>query len=183
MSTSTGTRRSLRAAVGRSRKWIRALSPYPIVLGLAAGTVVVLNVVVPQLEVVASRTPVSMSPQRRAVDAGDVEHGPPVRGVRLRQRSRCSSWRATSRSGEDAHDYYDGLIEKLRADAKHVQHIQDFWGDPLTEAGAQSNDGKAAYVAAEPRREHGRDAVQRVGRGGPRHRRRVTAAARRARSS
>jgi len=27
-----------------------------------------------------------------------------------------------------------------------VQHIQDFWGDPLTAAGAQSADGKAAYV-------------------------------------
>ncbi|HEY6574891.1 MAG TPA: MMPL family transporter, partial [Mycobacterium sp.] len=25
-------------------------------------------------------------------------------------------------------------------------HVQDFWGDPLTEAGAQSNDLKAAYV-------------------------------------
>ena len=24
--------------------------------------------------------------------------------------------------------------------------VQDFWGDPLTAAGAQSNDGKAAYV-------------------------------------
>ena len=29
---------------------------------------------------------------------------------------------------------------------KHVEHVQDFWGDPLTEAGAQSNDGKATYV-------------------------------------
>ena len=37
------------------------------------------------------------------------------------------------------------LIRKLRAD-KHVQSVQDFWGDPLTAAGAQSNDGKAAYV-------------------------------------
>jgi RND superfamily putative drug exporter len=27
-----------------------------------------------------------------------------------------------------------------------VQHIQDFWGDPLTEGAAQSSDGKAAYV-------------------------------------
>jgi RND superfamily putative drug exporter len=27
-----------------------------------------------------------------------------------------------------------------------VQHIQDFWGDPLTAAGSQSTDGKAAYV-------------------------------------
>jgi RND superfamily putative drug exporter len=27
-----------------------------------------------------------------------------------------------------------------------VQHVADFWGDPLTASGAQSNDGKAAYV-------------------------------------
>ncbi len=26
------------------------------------------------------------------------------------------------------------------------RHIQDFWGDPLTASGAQSADGKAAYV-------------------------------------
>ncbi|MCV7198306.1 MMPL/RND family transporter [Mycobacterium angelicum] len=48
--------------------------------------------------------------------------------------------------GEEAHRYYDTLIRKLRADPKHVQSVQDFWGDPLTAAGAQSNDGKAAYV-------------------------------------
>ena len=48
--------------------------------------------------------------------------------------------------GDDAHHFYDDMIAKLRADTKHVQHIQDFWGDPLTEAGAQSEDGKAAYV-------------------------------------
>ena len=48
--------------------------------------------------------------------------------------------------GEDAHRFYDDMVEKLRADTKHVQHIQDFWGDPLTRVGAQSEDGKAAYV-------------------------------------
>ena len=48
--------------------------------------------------------------------------------------------------GEDAHRFYDDMIAKLRADTEHVQHIQDFWGDPLTRAGAQSADGKAAYV-------------------------------------
>ena len=31
-------------------------------------------------------------------------------------------------------------------DTKHVEHVQDFWGDPLTAAGSQSKDGKAAYV-------------------------------------
>jgi RND superfamily putative drug exporter len=48
--------------------------------------------------------------------------------------------------GADAHKYYDALIHKLEQDKKHVQHIQDFWGDSLTAAGSQSTDGKAAYV-------------------------------------
>ncbi len=48
--------------------------------------------------------------------------------------------------GADAHAFYDTLIHKLEQDKKHVQHVQDFWGDPLTAAGSQSNDGKAAYV-------------------------------------
>ncbi|BBX09196.1 RND family transporter [Mycolicibacterium aichiense] len=48
--------------------------------------------------------------------------------------------------GDDAHAYYDRLIRQLRSDTKHVQHIQNFWGDPLTSAAAESDDGKAAYV-------------------------------------
>ncbi len=38
------------------------------------------------------------------------------------------------------------MVRKLNADTIHVQHVQDFWGDTLTAAGAQSIDGKAAYV-------------------------------------
>ncbi|WP_373120852.1 MMPL/RND family transporter [Mycobacterium marinum] len=48
--------------------------------------------------------------------------------------------------GVDAHKFYDILIHKLEQDTKHVEHVQDFWGDTLTAAGAQSTDGKAAYV-------------------------------------
>jgi RND superfamily putative drug exporter len=48
--------------------------------------------------------------------------------------------------GQDAHKYYDELMRRLEADTKHVQHIQNFWGDPVTAAAAQSTDGKAAYV-------------------------------------
>ena len=48
--------------------------------------------------------------------------------------------------GDDAHRYYDDLIRQLQDDPKHVQHIQNFWGDPLTAGAAQSADGKAAYV-------------------------------------
>jgi RND superfamily putative drug exporter len=48
--------------------------------------------------------------------------------------------------GVDARRYYDGLVRQLQDDPKHVQHIQDFWGDPLTAGAAQSGDGKAVYV-------------------------------------
>lgn len=48
--------------------------------------------------------------------------------------------------GPDAHAYYDELVRQLRADTDHVHNVQDFWGDPLTAPGAESGDGKAAYV-------------------------------------
>jgi putative drug exporter of the RND superfamily len=47
---------------------------------------------------------------------------------------------------DDAHQYYARLVRELRDDPKHVEHVQDLWGDRLTAAGAQSADGKAAYV-------------------------------------
>lgn len=37
-------------------------------------------------------------------------------------------------------------MRELEADTKHVQHVQNYWGDLITAAGSQSTDGKAAYV-------------------------------------
>ncbi|TGD86524.1 MMPL family transporter [Mycolicibacterium sp. CH28] len=48
--------------------------------------------------------------------------------------------------GDSAHAYYNQIVAKLTADTTHIENVQDFWGDPLTAAGAQSADGKAAYV-------------------------------------
>ncbi|WP_420110393.1 RND family transporter [Mycolicibacter arupensis] len=48
--------------------------------------------------------------------------------------------------GPEAHTYHDGLVKKLQADTEHVEHVQDFWGDPLTAGGSQSKDGKAALT-------------------------------------
>ncbi|WP_046301494.1 RND family transporter [Mycobacterium sp. UM_Kg27] len=44
------------------------------------------------------------------------------------------------------HRYYDDLVRTLGADTEHVQYVMDTWGKPITAAGAQSLDGKAAYV-------------------------------------
>src|SRR6201997_5855155 len=48
--------------------------------------------------------------------------------------------------GDDVHQYYAGLIRELRNDPKHVEHVQDLWGDRLTATSVQSPDGKAAYM-------------------------------------
>ncbi len=48
--------------------------------------------------------------------------------------------------GDDARTYYQKLVRELRNDPRHVEHVQDLWGDRLTAAGVQSPDGKAAYV-------------------------------------
>jgi RND superfamily putative drug exporter len=46
----------------------------------------------------------------------------------------------------DARAYYDDLVRQLQGDTKHVEHVQDYWGNMITAAGNQSADSKAAYV-------------------------------------
>lgn len=44
------------------------------------------------------------------------------------------------------HRYYDDLMNRLKQDPEHVQYVMDLWGKSITAAGAQSVDGKAAFV-------------------------------------
>ncbi|BBY96196.1 transporter [Mycobacterium gallinarum] len=48
--------------------------------------------------------------------------------------------------GQEAQRYYARLIQDLRNDPKHVEHVQDLWGDRLTSSSVQSPDGRATYV-------------------------------------
>jgi RND superfamily putative drug exporter len=116
----------------------------PILLGWLA-LIVVVNVVVPQLEAVGEAHSVSLAPN----DAPSMEAMQRI-GKTFQEFDSNSSAMIVLEGDQPltdaAHKYYDGLIDKLEADKKHVEHIQDFWGDPLTASGAQSADGKAAYV-------------------------------------
>jgi RND superfamily putative drug exporter len=124
-------------------RFIRLFS-VPILLGWLALTVIV-NVVVPQLEKVGEAHAVSLAPN----DAPSLQAMQRI-GKDFKEFDSNSSAMIVLEGdrplGESAHKYYDGLIKNLEADTKHVEHIQDFWGDPLTASGAQSADGKAAYV-------------------------------------
>jgi putative drug exporter of the RND superfamily len=116
----------------------------PITLGWLA-IVVLVNVIAPQLEVVGEAHAVSLAPN----DAPSMQAMQRVGGDFQEFNSNSSAMivlESDQPLGEEAHKYYDGLIDKLEADKKHVQHVQDFWGDPLTASGSQSADNKAAYV-------------------------------------
>jgi uncharacterized membrane protein YdfJ with MMPL/SSD domain len=122
---------------------IRVLA-VPIVLGWMVLTVVT-NVFVPSLEKVGEAQAVSMN-----------AHDAPAFIAMQRIGANFQEFDSDSNAmvilegdkplGDEAHHYYDGLIKAFRADSEHVEHVADFWSDPLTAAGAQSSDGKSAYV-------------------------------------
>lgn len=94
---------------------------------------VLVNVLVPSLEVVGEAHSAPMTP----LDA-------PSMKAMMRLGSNFHEFNSNSTVmivlegqqplGPDAHKYYDKLIRDLRKDPEHIQHIQDFWGDRLTAA-------------------------------------------------
>jgi RND superfamily putative drug exporter len=115
-----------------------------VILAWVALTLIV-TLAVPSLEQVGQEHSVSMSPK----DAPSVQAMVHM-GKDFKESDSDSSAMIVLEGqrplGDDAHHYYAGLIRQLRDDQKHVEHVQDLWGDRLTAAGAQSADGKAAYV-------------------------------------
>ena len=127
----------------RVAKWIRRLC-VPIVLFWLAITILS-NALVPQLEAVGAEHNVALSsPSSPSLQAfqriGKVFHEFDSDSAAM------VVLEGDQPLGADAHRYYDELVKRFNEDTKHVEHVQDFWGDPLTAAGSQSPDGKAAYV-------------------------------------
>lgn len=116
-----------------------------LILLLWLGFTAIVNLAVPQLEAVGKAHSVSMSPS----DAPSIEA---IRRVGQVFKEFDSDNAVTivlegdKPLGDAAHQFYGELMKRLSADTKHVAHIQDFWGDPLTAGGSQSADDKAAYV-------------------------------------
>ncbi|CPS85439.1 MMPL/RND family transporter [Mycobacteroides abscessus] len=116
----------------------------PIILGWLA-IAVILSVSVPSLEQVEKDHAVAMNPDaapsfqatQRMGKLFDESNSGVVAMIVVEGQQPL---------GEDTHRYYDDLIRQLKADTTHVQHVQDFWGDDMTQAAAQSLDGKATYV-------------------------------------
>jgi putative drug exporter of the RND superfamily len=116
----------------------------PIILAWLA-VVFLVSTAVPSLEQVSTARSVSLSPK----DAPSVQAMERM-GQKFKESDSDSFamivLESQQKLGDDAHRYYNTLIRQLKDDPKHVQHVQDFWGDPLTAPGAQSQDGKCVYV-------------------------------------
>ena len=98
---------------------------WPIIIGWLLLTVA-LNVLVPPIESVARNHAVTMSPQ----DAPAM-----IAAKRIGEKYRESDsdsiamivLEGDKTLGEEAHRYYDGLVKKLQADPRHVQHVHNVW--------------------------------------------------------
>ncbi len=124
-------------------RMIRAFA-IPIIL-IWIAVIAVVNVVVPQLETVGQMRAVSMSPDSAPSMIAMKRVGQVFEEFNS-DSSAMIVLEGDKPLGEDTRAFYGEMIRKLEADKKHVQSVQDFWSDPLTAAGAQSNDGMAAYV-------------------------------------
>lgn len=124
-------------------RMIRTLA-VPIILAWIA-LVAFLNISVPQLEAVGRSQAVSMSP-----DSAPSMIAMKRIGEVFEEGSSNSAGMIVLEGqeplGDAAHEFYDQMLTTLQSDTRHVESVQDFWGDPLTASGAQSSDGKAAYV-------------------------------------
>lgn len=103
------------------------------------------NVFVPQVERVAEELAGPMVPhyapsQRAMLHIGEKFHESTSTSLTM------VVLEADRPLGEVDHRYYDDLMRRLKQDSAHVQYVMDLWGKPITAAGAQSVDGKAAFV-------------------------------------
>ena len=140
------------AAPSRIAHTIR-LFAVPIVLFWVA-VAALTNVLVPQLEVVGEAQNVALS----SPDSPSLQAVKRI-GQKFDEFNSDSSAMVVLEGdkplGADAHHYYDDLVKRIERDTSHVQHVQDFCGDPLTAAGSQSSDGKGRLRPGVPVRQPG----------------------------
>src|ERR1700739_5093721 len=126
-----------------SPRLIRVLSIPIIVFWVLVA--VGLGLLAPSLDAVADKHSVSLAPQNSPAFQGMLNIGHVFKQFDS-DSTAMVVLEGQDKLGDSAHQFYNQIVGKLNADRKHVENIQDFWSDPLTAAGSQSPDGKAAYV-------------------------------------
>jgi RND superfamily putative drug exporter len=126
--------------IARTIRWLSL----PIIL-FWVGLTAVLSMVAPQLNTVAEMHAVSLDPNDAPSMIAMKRIGKDFQQFKS-DTIAMVVLEGQDELGDGAHRFYDTLIAKLSEDKAHIEHIENFWGDPLTAAGSQSVDRKAAYV-------------------------------------
>ncbi len=116
------------------------------------------NAAVPQLEVVGKQQNVSLSP----TEAPSLQAMKRIGQVFHEFDSDSAAMvvlEGDKPLGDDAHRYYDKLIQRLSQDTKHVEHIQNFWGGSADRCGLAKSGRQSGLRADLSARQSGRSAV------------------------
>ena len=119
--------------------------PVPVILLWLLVVIRDSGVVSPSLEEVATQHAVSMTPKQAPAFQAMMDIGRAFHQFDT-DSSAMIVLEGQNKLGESAHEFYNRIVSQLKADPAHVQNVHDLWSDPLTAAGSQSADGKAAYV-------------------------------------
>ena len=125
----------------------------PIIVGWIALTVLV-NVIAPSLDKVGAAHSVPMTAKDAPSTIAMLRIGKDFQQFDS-DTTAMVLLEGQNKLGDAAHRFYDKLITKLSQDTHHIEHINNFWGDPLTAAGSQSTDAKSAYVQLNLRGDQG----------------------------
>jgi putative drug exporter of the RND superfamily len=125
----------------------------PIIVGWIALTVLV-NVIAPSLDKVGAAHSVPMTAKDAPSTIAMLRIGKDFQQFDS-DTTAMVLLEGQNKLGDDAHRFYDKLIDKFSQDTHHIEHINNFWGDPLTAAGSQSTDAKSAYVQLNLRGDQG----------------------------
>jgi putative drug exporter of the RND superfamily len=125
----------------------------PIIVGWIALTVLV-NVIAPSLDKVGAAHSVPMTAKDAPSTIAMLRIGKDFQQFDS-DTTAMVLLEGQNKLGDNAHRFYDKLIDELSQDTHHIEHINNFWGDPLTAAGSQSTDAKSAYVQLNLRGDQG----------------------------
>jgi putative drug exporter of the RND superfamily len=125
----------------------------PIIVGWIALTVLV-NVIAPSLDKVGAAHAVPMTAKDAPSTIAMLRIGKDFQQFDS-DTTAMVLLEGQDKLGDVAHRFYDTLITKLSQDTHHIEHINNYWGDPLTAAGSQSTDAKSAYVQLNLRGDQG----------------------------
>ena len=137
-----------RVSVHRSRPSLiaRTIYRFPLLVILAwVSLVLFVTLAVPSLEHVGQEHSVSVSPKGAPSVQAMMRMGKDFKESDS-DSSAMIVLEGQEPLGDDSREYYTRLVRELGDDPKHVQHVQDLWGDRLTATAALSPDDKAAYV-------------------------------------